>query len=190
MAPGIVRTDTLHRGWGTLRRHTLGDGSTREVYDHGHAVACLARDPERGTVLLVRQERVPILLHEDDLPREGAGPLDPAMSVEAPAGLIDGAETPEAAMAREMEEETGYRVHDLRRVADLYASPGSLSERVILFTALYGPEDRVAEGGGVADEGERVEVLEPTETEALAMLADGRVRDLKTAYLLLHAARG
>ena len=196
MSP-IVRTQTLHEGWGTLRRHTLENGASREVYDRGHAAACLARDPARGTLLLVEQTRLPILVHEGDMPREGDVPREGARpepetgaSIEAPAGLIDPGETPEETIAREMVEETGYRVRDLVRVADLYASPGSLSERMILFTARYGPQDRVAEGGGLAAEHEDITVMEPTLDEALAMLARGRIRDLKTAYLLLHIARG
>lgn len=182
----VTRTETLHDGWGTLRRHALAGGQTREVYDHGHAVGCLAHDPARGTVLLVRQHRLPIQLHDADL---GGSPHD-GMSIEVPAGLIDPGETPAETMRREMVEETGHEPRDLALVADLYASPGSLSERMILYTATYGPDTRVGEGGGVAGEGERIEVLEVPMAEALAMLADGRVRDLKTAFLLAHAARG
>ena len=191
----VARVETLHDGWGTLRRHTLGDGTSREVYDRGHAAACLATDPLRGLVLLVRQLRVPILVHEGDLPRAGelprAGAGDPApgASIEAPAGLIDDGESPEETMRREMEEETGFAVRDMRRIADLYASPGSLSERMILFTAIYGEGTRVGGGGGLAEEGESIEVIEVSLDAALGMVADGRIRDLKTAYLLLHAAR-
>ena len=184
----VVGTETLSEGWGTLRRYELADGSSREVYDHGHAVACLAHDPERDAVLLIRQVRLPIALHARDLPGDGDGPHD-GLSVEAPAGLIDGSETPEAAMRREMAEETGYRLHDVRQVADLFASPGSLSERMVLFTATYNEEDRVGEGGGLASEGEAIEVLEVPLDDALAMLGDGCIRDLKTAFLLLHLAR-
>ena len=183
----VREMEVLHEGWGNLKRYTLADGSTREVYDHGHAVGCLAHDPVRGTVLLVRQHRVPIALHDRDLP--GLGGADGA-SLEVPAGLIDDGEAPEDTMRREMEEETGYRIGELELVADLYASPGSLSERMILYAAAYRPEDRVSEGGGLAEEGERIEVVEVPLTEALLMLRDGRVRDLKTAFLLAHAARG
>lgn len=182
MSP-IERTETLHSGWGTLYRHTLNNGATREVYDHGHAVGCLAIDPARGTVLLVRQLRVPILVHNADL----GGPPSNGLSIEVPAGLIDRGETPEQTIHREMREETGFRIRDVRFVADLYASPGSLSERMILFSATYSASDRVSEGGGVADENEEIEVLEVPLTDARAMVADGRVRDLKTAFLIAHA---
>ena len=185
----VQRSETLYRGWGTLRRHTLGDGVSREVYDRGHAAACLATDPARGLVLLVRQVRVPILVHEGDLPREGGSGPAPGSSIEAPAGLIDSGESPEETMRREMEEETGFAVRNMQRIADLYASPGSLSERMILFTATYGEDTRVGEGGGLAEEDENIEVIEVPLGEAFRMVADGRIRDLKTAYLLLHAQR-
>ena len=201
--PRVTGSETLFRGWGTLRRHTLETGHTREVYDHGHAVAALVRDPARDTVLLVRQHRLPIALHGADLAGEadrpdgpGAGRSDgpgaerpDGMSVEVPAGLIDEGETPERTMRREIEEETGHRVGDLAPVADLFASPGSLSERMVLFTATYGPDTKVGEGGGLAGEGEDIEVLEVPLAEALRMVEDGRIRDLKTAFLVLWAAR-
>ena len=187
------RTETLSSGWGTLTRHAFErqgeDGSwneqTREIYDHGHAVACLAHDPVQGTVLLVRQFRLPVMLHEGDI--EG-GTAHDGMSVETPAGLIDAGESPEETMRREMLEETGYEVSDLTFVADLYASPGSLSERMVLFTATYRSGEKAAEGGGLAEEGEEIEVLELPLTEARAMLADGRIRDLKTAFLIARAS--
>ena len=169
--PRVVATETIHDGWGNLKRHTLDDGHTREVYDHGHAVGCLAVDPARGTVLLVRQHRLPIALHDGDL--DGFGGSDGA-SLEVPAGLIDEGETPERTMRREMEEETGHALADLTFVADLYASPGSLSERMILYTATYSPATKVAEGGGLAAEGERLEVVEMPLTDALDLHAHRR----------------
>ena len=89
---------------------------------------------------------------------------------------------------RETEEETGYRVHEARQLFDLYMSPGSVTERVVFFTADYSPADRVDAGGGVAEEGEDIAVLELHLDEALAMVADGRVNDGKTVILLQWAA--
>lgn len=42
-------------------------------------------------------------------------------------------------------------------------------------------------GGGLAEEGEDIEVLEVDIDEALAMVADGRIVDAKTILLLYHA---
>jgi len=107
--------------------------------------------------------------------------------VEVPAGLLDDA-SPEDCIRAEAEQEVGFRVRQPRRVFDAFMSPGSLTERVHGFVAEYDAADRVADGGGLEHEGEDIEVLELPIDEALAMMADGRVRDAKTIMLLQHAA--
>ena len=47
---------------------------------------------------------------------------------------------------------------------------------------------RIGDGGGLADEGEDIEVLELPIDQALAMIADGRIVDAKTIMLLQYAA--
>ena len=47
---------------------------------------------------------------------------------------------------------------------------------------------RVGSGGGIASEGEDIEVLELPIDQALAMVADGRIADAKTIMLLQYAA--
>jgi hypothetical protein len=47
---------------------------------------------------------------------------------------------------------------------------------------------RIGSGGGLADEGEDIEVLELPFDQALAMTADGRIVDAKTIMLLQYAA--
>jgi len=47
---------------------------------------------------------------------------------------------------------------------------------------------RIGTGGGLAHEGEDIEVLELSIDEALAMIADGRIVDGKTIILLQYAA--
>jgi hypothetical protein len=47
---------------------------------------------------------------------------------------------------------------------------------------------RISSGGGLADEGEDIEVLELSIGEALAMISDGRIVDAKTIMLLQYAA--
>ena len=52
----------------------------------------------------------------------------------------------------------------------------------------YESSMRIGAGGGLAEEGEDIEVLELGIDEALAMVADGRIVDAKTVMLLYHAA--
>jgi nudix-type nucleoside diphosphatase (YffH/AdpP family) len=160
-------------------RHSDGSWSrqSREAYDRGNGATILLYDAEAGTVLLTRQFRWPAYAngHPD------------GMLVEAPAGLLDD-DDPEAAIRREAEEETGVRVGEVTRLFEVFMSPGSVTERVHFFAAPYRHEDRVAAGGGVADEGEDIELLELPLAEALAMVADGRIADGKTIMLLQWAA--
>ena len=128
------------------------------------------------TVLLVRQFRLPAYLNGyDDL------------LIEAAAGLLDDAE-PEVRIRAEVEEELGYRLGAVRTVFEAFMSPGSVTEILHFFVAEYDPSMKIGDGGGHPDEGEDIEVLEPTLDEALAMIADGRIRDAKTIMLLQHLA--
>ena len=67
-------------------------------------------------------------------------------------------------------------------------SPGALTEKIHFFVAEYEPDMRVSDGGGLASEGEDIEVLELSIEDALAMIADGRIVDAKTIMLLQYAA--
>jgi len=179
----IRSEQVLAKGWATFQRVSFEiaphDGAarslTREVQDHGHGVVVLPFDRERRTVLLVRQFRIAAHLAGHD-----------GWLLEACAGLIEGEETFEDAIRREAKEELGYRLHDLAPAFNLFSSPGSLTERMMLFTARYGPDDKVAGGGGADGEGEDIEVVEVGLEAATAMLASGQIVDAKTAVLLLH----
>jgi nudix-type nucleoside diphosphatase (YffH/AdpP family) len=182
-----VRVDevrTLSDDWYVLKKTTFSfrrsDGAwqqqTRETYDRGNGATILLYDPESRRVLLTRQFRYPAFVNgHDDL------------LIETPAGLLDKA-SPEERIRAEVEEETGYRVADVRQVFDAFMSPGSVTERLHFFVGRYSSADKVSDGGGNVEEGEDIECLEPTIDDALAMIADGRIRDGKTIMLLQYAA--
>ena len=77
-------------------------------------------------MLLTRQFRLPVFLngHPD------------GMLIEAAAGCST-ATIPETAIRREAEEESGVRVGEVRRLFELFMSPGSVTERVTFFAATY-----------------------------------------------------
>jgi nudix-type nucleoside diphosphatase (YffH/AdpP family) len=178
----IIDEETLSRNWGTLSRVTFEsperDGTwrkhTREVYDRGHAACILLYNVEAGTVLLVRQLRIP---------GEKAALGDDPWLIEACAGLLEG-DTPEDCARKEAEEETGCRPRHVRHLFDGYMSPGSVTEKLSFFLGEYRVEDRVSPGGGNPREGEDIEVLEVLFSDALAMVADGRIADAKTIMLV------
>ncbi len=127
-------------------------------------------------MILVKQFRYPAFANGyDDL------------LIEVPAGLLDDAE-PEERIRAEVEEETGYRVTRVEKIFEAFMSPGSVTETLHFFTGVYGPADRVSDGGGHPDEGEDIDVLEVGIDQALAMIRGGEIRDAKTIMLLQHAA--
>ena len=149
---------------------------TREVLDRGDAAALLPYNVAQRTVVLVRQFRYPAYANgHDDL------------LIEAAAGLLDN-EIPEVRIRAEAEEEIGYRLGDVRKIFEAFMSPGAVTEKIHFFVAEYDPTMKVGKGGGIASEGEDIEVLELPFDQALAMIGDGRIADAKTIMLLQHAA--
>jgi hypothetical protein len=66
-------------------------------------------------------------------------------------------------------------------------SRGCFSERLSFFVATYTAADHNGQGGGLAAEGEDIEVLELPLDEAVAMIGEGRIVDAKTIMLLQWA---
>ncbi|GEO17986.1 NUDIX domain-containing protein [Microvirga aerophila] len=178
----IRSVEVLSDDWAVLKRVTFDyrrrDGSlerqVRQTYDRGNGAVILPYDPERGTVLLVQQFRLPAYV---------SGHVEPL--IEACAGLLD-KDDPETCIRREAEEELGYKLRGTEPVFHIFMSPGSVTERLMFFVARYSPEDRIGLGGRDAHEGEDIEVLEITLDEALGMIDQGKIIDGKTIMLLQH----
>jgi nudix-type nucleoside diphosphatase (YffH/AdpP family) len=105
------------------------------------------------------------------------------MLIETAAGLLDD-DDPQTAIRREAIEETGHDVGELTHVFDAFMSPGSVTERLHFYAAPYSTDTKASDGGGLAEEGEHITVLELGIDEALAMIDDGRITDGKTIMLL------
>jgi nudix-type nucleoside diphosphatase (YffH/AdpP family) len=180
----VIDVELLAAGWHVLRRTTLeyrgADGvwsrQQRETYDRGNGATVLLYNRELRTVLLTRQFRYPVYVngHPD------------GMLIETAAGLLDD-DDPATAIRREASEETGVQIGELEHVYDVYMSPGSVTERIHFFAAPYDAASRTGAGGGLAHEGEEIDVLEVDFDESLAMIRDGRIQDAK-AIMLLHWA--
>jgi len=180
----VIDVELLAAGWHVLRRTTIeyrgADGvwsrQQRETYDRGNGATVLLYNRELRTVLLTRQFRYPVYVngHPD------------GMLIETAAGLLDD-DDPATAIRREASEETGVQIGELEHVYDVYMSPGSVTERIHFFAAPYDAASRTGAGGGLAHEGEDIDVLEVDFDESLAMIRDGRIQDAK-AIMLLHWA--
>jgi len=158
-------------------RRANGEWQTqaRETYDRGNGATLLPYNLAQRSVVLVRQFRYPAYVNgHDDL------------LIEAAAGLLDN-QSPENRIRAEVEEESGYRLGHVRKVFEAFMSPGAVTEKLHFFVAEYEPHMRIGSGGGIASEGEDIEVLELPIDQALAMIGDGRIADAKTIMLLQYA---
>ena len=108
------------------------------------------------------------------------------MMIEACAGVLD-ENDPEECIRRETQEETGYKVTEVKKIMKVYMSPGSVTEIIHFFTGAYSDEMKISEGGGVEGEHENIEVIEITFKEAVNMISSGEIKDAKTIMLLQYA---
>lgn len=180
----VHKVEILSDDWYLLKKTTFdflrSDGTwqqqSRETYDRGNGATILLYNLVQRTVILVRQFRFPAFVNGwNDL------------LIEAPAGLLDEA-SPDERIKLEVEEETGYRVSQVRKIFDAYMSPGSVTEKLYFFVAEYDTNSKVSDGGGMEHEGEDIGVLELNIDEALAMIDAGEIVDGKTIMLLQYAA--
>lgn len=179
-----IQKQVLSDNWYTLRKITFDfqkkngewQQQHREAYDRGNGATILLYNREQGTVILTRQFRMPTYVNGNET----------GMLIETCAGLLD-QDNPEDCIRRETEEETGYKVTDVRKVFEAYMSPGSVTEILYFFVAEYSKAHKVNEGGGLEHDQEDIEVLELSFQQALDMMASGDIRDGKTIMLLQYA---
>jgi nudix-type nucleoside diphosphatase (YffH/AdpP family) len=107
------------------------------------------------------------------------------MLIEACAGLLD-KDNPEDCIKRETEEETGYKITEVKKIFEAYMSPGSVTEILYFFIAEYSKNMKVNEGGGVEHEEENIEVVEMNIDNAFKMIETGEIKDAKTIMLLQY----
>jgi GDP-mannose pyrophosphatase NudK len=179
----ILRTEILSDNWYLLKKITYEflkkDGTsitqTREAYDRGNGATILLYNKVQGTVILTKQFRLPTFINGNES----------GMLIEACAGLLD-KDNPEDCIRRETEEETGFKVTEIRKIFEAYMSPGSVTEILYFFIAEYSKAMKVNEGGGIEEEEENIEVLELDFQKALAMIDSGEIKDGKTIMLIQH----
>ena len=180
----IQKTDLLSNNKYLLNKVTFdykkNDNSwitqKREVYDRGNGAAILLYNSDNKNVILTRQFRLPTYLNGNKT----------GMMIEACAGMLD-LDEPEQCIIRETEEETGYRITNVKKVMETFMSPGVLTEVLYLFVGEYNESMKVNEGGGLEEEQENIEVLEMQFDAAYNMIATGEIKDAKTMLLLQYA---
>jgi GDP-mannose pyrophosphatase NudK len=157
------------------------DGSTvqqkREVYHTANGATVLLYNRSKRAVILIRQLRIASHINGNH----------GGMMIEACAGIIEENDDPASTIIREIEEETGYIVTDVKKLFELHSSPGATTEKLFYFLAEYDPGKRANDGGGLDEEEEDIEVLELPFEEAYNMIENGDIKDAKTVILLQYA---
>ena len=179
----VQSVEVLSDDWYLLKKTTFdflrSDGTwqrqLRETYDRGNGATILLYDLDRRTVVLTRQFRYPAFVNGHQ-----------GLLIEAPAGLLE-EHSPEDAIRIEVAEETGYAIHDVRKVFEAFMSPGSVTEKLFFYVAEYDQSARNSEGGGIAEDGEDIETIEMNIEVAMEGIASGAIQDGKTIMLLLYA---
>ena len=123
----------------------------------GISAAVILAETDEGEIVLVEQYRIPI----------------GRRCLELPAGLIgddDKDDNVEKAAARELEEETGYRAHEIQPLGEYYSSPGMVAESFTLVRATG--LTKVGDGGGV--EGEEIIVHHVPRADVVSFIEEKR----------------
>ncbi len=179
----ILEKKLLSDNWYKLYKYTYetndkkGNKKTeqREAYDRGNGATILLYNRQSNSIILTRQFRLPTFIN---------GNPDGLM-IEACAGLLD-KDNPEDCIRKEIREETGYDISDVKKIYEAYMSPGSVTEILYFFVGEYSKSQKVDEGGGVEGE-ENIEVLELPFAKAWSMMESGEIKDAKTIMLLQYA---
>lgn len=140
-----------------------GRQTTREVVEHVDCVAIVAIDSE-NKALLVRQYR------------QAVG----KELLEIVAGGIDDGETPEEAVIREMQEETGFRPRQIEKLGGFYSAPGFMTEYLYLYLATD-----LVPGRLVAEDTESIKPVRLSLEEIPGLITSGKICDAKSIAGLL-----
>lgn len=181
----IIKNELLSDDYYTLSKvtykHLDSNGvwgiSSRESYEKGNGATILLYNLKTQKIVLTKQLRIPTYFNGN---KDG-------MLIEACAGGVEDNEDPKDTIIRETQEETGYKVKNVKRIFDAYMSPGSVTEILYFFIAEYSENMKVSDGGGLKEELENIEVMELNFKDAFNMIETGEIKDAKTIMFLLHA---
>ena len=140
-----------------------GRETTREIVEHDDCIAIIAIDAD-DNVLLVNQFRKPI---EKEL-------------LEIPAGGIDSGEAPEAAVCRELREETGFSPGKVEGLGGFYSAPGYCNEYLYLYLAT-----ELTSSPLYAEDTESIRLIRVPVSQIPELITSGRICDSKSIAGLL-----
>lgn len=167
----LLSTERVYAGRAVgLRVDTVekpsGRRTTRDVVEHDDCVAVVTLDAE-DNVLLVRQFRHAV---DKEL-------------LEIPAGGVNPGETPDQAVRRELQEETGYFPSRLKKLGGFYAAPGYCTEYLHIYLAtdlVWSPLH--------AEDTEGIELVRVPSTAVPELISSGKICDAKSIAALLSVS--
>ncbi len=148
------------------------------VLPNGKAVDLeVVRHPGASAVVPLLSDGTVVLIHQY---RHAAG----GYIYEIPAGKLSPGESPEDCAVREVEEEIGYHVGDLRKLTSIFTVPGFCDEVIHLYlgTDLILSKQQL-------DDDEVIEIVKLPFAKVMQMITDQVIRDAKSivGLQLAHA---
>ncbi|MDT3695056.1 MAG: NUDIX hydrolase [Ignavibacterium sp.] len=160
----LIKSDILYKGKVFDHQvdeieYSSGNKSVREIAVHpGGAVVVPIKDD--GKIVFVKQFRYPLQ----------------KVLIELPAGKLNKGEDPLNCAVRELEEETGYKASEIKKLGQIFTTPGFCTEILTIYSA-----KGLIPGNTHREEGEQgMEILELTLDEIVKMIGSGEINDAKT----------
>ena len=168
----IVSSEVLFQGrvFGVRRDRVIepsGLEAVREIVTHAGSVVVLPVLPD-GRIVLIRQYR------------HAAGQY----LWELVAGHKEPSESFPQGAKRELEEETGYTARRIRKLLEVFPSPGMLSERMVIFLA-----EGLTKGTARPEDDEKITQRILTLRDAERWIRAGKICDAKSVAGILYYAR-
>lgn len=143
-----------------------GRPTKREIVEHRGAAA-IVPITDSGNVILVRQSRYAVSTE----------------LLEVPAGTLELGEDFENCARRELEEETGFRCREIRKISELFVAPGYSTEKIYVYLA-----KGLTKSNMRTEEDEQIKVETLSIASALEKVRMGEIRDAKTICALFRSA--
>ena len=168
----VLSSTTIYEGpiFGIRRDEVIepsGVRTSREVITHPGSVVVLPVLPD-GKILLIQQYR--------HATRQSLWELV--------AGRMEPGETPKAAAARELIEETGFRAKRFREFLDVFPTPGFLEERMFILLA-----EGLTAGEAEPEDDEKIVSRAYGRKQLEQMIRTGKLRDAKSIAGILFYFR-
>ncbi len=180
----VVKSEIIFHEFFTIERArvlweqfngTMGKDRTRYVIRRGESVGIIPLYRKNDTIVLIKQFRYP-----------SAGRGFDGYLWEIPAGMVNRNENPYDTARRELFEEIGVKVKDVKKLISFFLSPGALDEKFHLYFAVVPDCEQINSFGGNQVEYEDLKIGFFHKAELVDMVLQNKIADAKTIAGLLY----